>query len=133
MKAERIRTQRIGDMIRHELASLIIHDVKDPRVHGLITVTRVEMAPDLKTARAFVSILENVEEKERVLKGLKNASGYLQSRIAKNLKLRHTPHIQFKIDDSILSHHYRRTQGNGRNEEERSSKRKEGAASICHV
>jgi len=101
LKAESIRSQRVADMIRQEIASLIIHDIKDPRVHGLITVTRVSMTSDLKSAKVYVSILEDGEERDRVLKGLKNASGFFQARIAKNLKLRNTPRILFKIDDSL--------------------------------
>jgi len=96
------RGQRIADMIRQEIANLIIHgDIKDPRVEGLITVTRVEMTPDMKLARVFVSILKDDHDRETVLKGLKNASGYMKAQIAHHLKLRHTPSLQFKLDDSL--------------------------------
>lgn len=101
MKTDGIRKTRVGDAIRQEIASSIIHDVKDPRVHGLITVTRVAMTPDLKLARVYVSILDDKHDHAKILKGLKNATGFLKAKIGKVIKLRFIPDLQFILDTSL--------------------------------
>ncbi|OGP02687.1 MAG: ribosome-binding factor A [Deltaproteobacteria bacterium GWA2_38_16] len=95
------RTKRASEQIRDVIAHLVIKGFKDPRVNGFITVTKVEMTPDLKLARVFVSILGEKEKRLKVLKGLQNASGFIKSNIAKALKLRFTPDLEFGLDDSL--------------------------------
>ena len=93
------RINRINEDIQRELASLI-RTVKDPRVHGLISITRVDTTADLRYCRVYVSMLDHSDVKE-VVKGLKSAAGYLRRELGQVLTLRYTPELQFIEDDSI--------------------------------
>lgn len=93
------RIGRINEEIQRELASLI-PNVKDPRVTGMISVTAVETTPDLRYAKAYISVLDK-ENGERVLKGLRSASGWLRRELGSALKLRYIPELVFQLDDSI--------------------------------
>ena len=93
------RIGRINEEIQRELAALI-PAVKDPRVSGMISVTAVETTPDLRYAKAYISVLDK-ENGERVLKGLRSASGWLRRELGSALKLRYTPELVFQLDDSI--------------------------------
>ena len=93
------RINRINEDIQRELASLI-RTVKDPRVHGLISITRVDTTADLRYCRVYVSMLDHSDVKE-VVKGLKSAAGYLRRELGRVLTLRYTPELQFIEDDSI--------------------------------
>ena len=93
------RINRINEDIQRELASLI-RTVKDPRVHGLISITRVDTTTDLRYCRVYVSVLDHSDVKE-VVKGLKSAAGYLRRELGRVLTLRYTPELQFIADDSI--------------------------------
>ena len=93
------RIGRINEEIQRELASLI-RTVKDPRVHGLVSITAVETTPDLRFSKVYVSVLDRSDVKE-VVKGLKSAAGYLRRELGSALKLRYTPELQFVEDDSI--------------------------------
>ena len=94
------RIGRINDEIQKELAALL-REVKDPRVQGtMISVTRVEATPDLRYAKVYVSFLQE-DRAADALKGLKSASGYLRRELGHALNLRHTPEIQWSLDDSI--------------------------------
>ena len=93
------RIGRINEEIQRELASLI-RTVKDPRVHGLVSITAVETTPDLRYAKVYVSVLDSSDVKE-VVKGLKSAAGYLRRELGRALPLRYTPELQFVEDDSI--------------------------------
>ena len=93
------RIGRINEEIQRELATLI-RSVKDPRVHGLVSITAVETTPDLRFSKIYVSVLDKSDVKE-VVKGLKSAAGYLRRELGSALKLRYTPELQFVEDDSI--------------------------------
>ena len=93
------RIGRINEEIQRELSALI-PAVKDPRVSGMISVTAVETTPDLWYAKAYISVLDK-ENGERVLKGLRSASGWLRRELGSALKLRYTPELVFQLDDSI--------------------------------
>ncbi len=93
------RIGRINEEIQRELANLI-RTVKDPRVHGLVSITAVETTPDLRFAKVYVSVLDKSDGKE-VLKGLKSAGGYLRRELGRALQLRYTPELHFVEDDSI--------------------------------
>ena len=96
-----VRKNRIADQIRQSVATAIIHGVKDPRVQGLITVTRVSITADLKVARVYVSILDTEQKHKEILKGLNSARGYLKSQIGKSIKLRYIPDLDFHLDESL--------------------------------
>ena len=93
------RIGRINEEIQRELAALF-RTVKDPRVHGLVSITHVETTPDLRYAKVYVSVLDKSDVKE-VIKGLKSAGGYLRRELGRALSLRYTPELQFIADDSI--------------------------------
>ena len=93
------RIGRINEEIQRELSALI-PAVKDPRVSGMISVTAVETTTDLRYAKAYISVLDK-ENGERVLKGLRSASGWLRRELGSALKLRYTPELVFQLDDSI--------------------------------
>ena len=93
------RIGRINEEIQRELSALI-PAVKDPRVSGMISVTAVETTPDLRYAKAYISVLDK-ENGERVLQGLRSASGWLRRELGSALKLRYTPELVFQLDDSI--------------------------------
>ncbi len=93
------RIGRISEEVQRELASLL-REVKDPRVSGLISITNVDVTPDLRFAKVYVSVLEADRAKD-TMKGLKSAGGYLRRELGARLNLRHTPQLDFVLDDSI--------------------------------
>ena len=93
------RINRINDEIQRELAAQL-RNLKDPRVSGMVSITRVDTTGDLRYARVYVSVLNKDQEKD-VLKGLKSASGFLRRELGHALQLRYTPELQFFGDDSI--------------------------------
>ena len=93
------RIGRINEEIQRELSALI-RTVKDPRVHGLVSITSVDTTSDLRYSKVYVSVLDKSDVKE-VVKGLKSAGGYLRRELGSALKLRYTPELQFVEDDSI--------------------------------
>jgi len=94
------RADRVGDLIRSELADIILRKIKDPRV-GFVTLTGVKVSDDLKHARVFVSVLGDDEAKKASIKGLKSAAHFVQSELGRRLKLRYTPELTFQLDESI--------------------------------
>ena len=100
MKEHSHRTERVADLIRQELGQLLERQVKDPRI-GFVTVTRVEVTRDLRSARVAVTILGNEQQKKNTLLGLAAAQGFLRHELAQRLKLRHTPQLEFQIDQSL--------------------------------
>ncbi|TAH59561.1 MAG: 30S ribosome-binding factor RbfA [Gottschalkiaceae bacterium] len=95
------RLNRISEQVKKEISSIIMNDIKDPRVSSMCTVISAEVTPDLKFAKVYVSILGNEEEKKNSLKGLKNASGFIRKKLGEYMKLRNIPEIHFEIDESI--------------------------------
>ena len=94
------RLRRVNEAVRQVLSDAITQDLKDPRV-GFVTVTGVEVSPDLRHARVFVSVLGDDAARDGSLAGLDAAHGFLQRRIAAELRLKNTPTLDFRIDDSI--------------------------------
>lgn len=87
--------------VQRELANLIRSGIKDPRISPLTTVVAVEVAPDLKTAKAYISVLGDEEARKNTLAGLKSAEGYIRRELARSVNLRNTPEIKFIVDQSI--------------------------------
>ena len=98
------RTRRIAEEIRKIVSTMLINGIKDPRINSLVSVTDVEVTSELSYAYIYVSILGGDEES--TLDGLKSACGYIRREVGKNIKIRHTPEIIFKIDDSLLKGMY---------------------------
>lgn len=101
MRKNSIKNTRVNAEVQHELANLIREGIKDPRIHPMTSVTAVEVAPDLKTCRAYISVLGNEEAKKNTIAGLKSAEGYIRRQLAKSINLRNTPEIRFILDESI--------------------------------
>jgi len=95
-----VRGEKINNELKKEL-SVLIRDIKDPRVPSLVSVIKCEVTKDLKFAKVFVSVMGSDEQKKEALKGLKNAASYLRREISHNLKLRATPELNFVLDNSI--------------------------------
>ena len=93
------RMRRVDTAIRQVVGEAVAQDIKDPRV-GFVTVTDVKTSPDLRHARVFVSVLGTPDERDASLAGLRSAHGYLQRRISRELKLKHTPELEFVFDDT---------------------------------
>ena len=95
------RIARLNDQIRADLAELIAREMKDPRVSGLISVTGVDIAPDLSTAKVYISVLGTPEDRKHALTALRNASGFLRTQLASRLTIRRAPELHFMADTSI--------------------------------
>lgn len=93
------RMRRVNEAMREVLSEALTKDVKDPRV-GFVTVTAVETSPDLRHARVYVSVLGDETERAASLDGLQSAHGFLQGRVAGELRLKHTPQLHFAEDDT---------------------------------
>ena len=93
------RMRRVDTAVRQVLGDALSQDLKDPRV-GFVTVTDVSTSPDLRHARVYVSILGTPAEQEDSLAGLRSAHGFLQGRVARELRLKNTPELDFILDDT---------------------------------
>jgi ribosome-binding factor A len=94
------RMRRVDEAVRAVLSDAITQEIKDPRV-GFVTVTAVKTSPDLRHARVYVSVLGDDETRAASLAGLGSAHGFLQRRIASELRLKHTPTLEFEYDDTV--------------------------------
>ena len=101
MRKNSIKNTRINGEVQKELSAVIRGEIKDPRIHPMTSVMAVEVAPDLKTCKAFISVLGDSEAKKNTLAGLKSAEGYIRKQLARSINLRNTPEIRFILDESI--------------------------------
>lgn len=101
MRKNSIKNTRINGEVQRELSQIIRMEIKDPRISMMASVTAAEVAPDLKTCRAYISVLGDEKAKADTLAGLRSAEGYIRRHLAKNVNLRNTPEIQFVLDESI--------------------------------
>jgi ribosome-binding factor A len=92
--------RRVDEAVRAVLSDAITQEIKDPRV-GFVTVTAVKTSPDLRHARVYVSVLGDEEVRADSLVGLNSAHGFLQRRVAGELRLKHTPTLEFAYDDTV--------------------------------
>ena len=95
------RADRVAEAVRVEVATFLTESAKDPRIVGFVTVTGAEVSPDLRHARVYVSVLGSATEKQATFDGLDSVASHLRSRVARQLRLRVAPAIQFKEDDTI--------------------------------
>lgn len=102
MRKNSVKNTRINQEVMKELSVLIRTELKDPRINPLMTsIVACEVAPDLKTAKIYVSVLGDEQAQADTVKGLKSAAPFLRSKLAKNLNLRNTPQLFFTVDQSI--------------------------------
>ena len=95
------RTDRINGILRQEISLLLSHELNDPRLSGVVSITRVETSTDLTYARVFVSVLGNQAEKETVLSGINSAMGYMRRELRERISLKYIPELKFILDYSI--------------------------------
>ena len=101
MRKNSIKNTRINGEVLKELSNIIRGEIKDPRINPMTSVVAVEVAPDLKTCKAYISVLGDEKSQQDTIKGLKSAEGYIRMMLAKNINLRNTPQITFILDQSI--------------------------------
>lgn len=101
MRKNSVKNTRINGEVQRVLAEIIRGGIKDPRVSPLTSVVAVEVAPDLKTCKAWISIYGDEQAQKDTIAGLKSAEGYIRNQLAKEINLRNTPEIRFIVDQSI--------------------------------
>lgn len=101
MRKNSIKNTRINGEVQRELSNIIRGGIKDPRIHSMTSVVSVEVAPDLKTCKAYISVLGDEKAQQDTLEGLKSAEGYIRRELARTINLRNTPQIRFILDQSI--------------------------------
>lgn len=101
MRKNSIKNTRINGEVKKELSILISREIKDPRINPMTSVVDVEVAPDLKTAKVYISVMGDDESKKDTLQGLKSASSYMRGQLARTLNLRNTPELTFILDNTI--------------------------------
>jgi ribosome-binding factor A len=94
------RSEKVADLIRKEVSGMFVKTIKDPRI-GFVTITRVTVTEDCRSARIHFSVPGSVEERTRSMKGLDSARGYIRRELARRVNLRYTPEITFEFDPSI--------------------------------
>ena len=96
-----MKNMRINEEVHRELSNIIRSEIKDPRINPMTSVVAVEVAPDLKSAKAYISVLGDEKSQKDTLAGLTSAEGYIRRELAKSVNLRNTPQIRFIMDQSI--------------------------------
>ena len=95
-----LRMERVQELMKQEISKIILEDVKDPRV-GFVTVTRVSVTSDLRSARVFVSLMGSEEQMAESLRGLNRSLGFIRREVGQRVRLRYTPELSLEIDDSM--------------------------------
>lgn len=101
MRKNSVKNTRVNGEVHRVLAEVIRSEIKDPRINPMTSVVSVEVAPDLKTCKAWISVLGNEDSQRDTLEGLRSAEGYIRSLLARKINLRNTPEIRFILDQSI--------------------------------
>lgn len=101
MRKNSMKNIRINEEVHRELSNIIRSEIKDPRINPMTSVVAVEVAPDLKSAKAYISVLGDEKSQKDTLAGLTSAEGYIRRELAKSVNLRNTPQIRFIMDQSI--------------------------------
>src|SRR4051812_29034015 len=96
-----IRQLKVASQIQRIVATVLLRDISDPRVDGLVSVTRVEITKDLREAKVFLSVLAAQKTPETVIEGIRSAGRHIQAEVAEGLDLRYAPHLSFVLDDSL--------------------------------
>lgn len=101
MRKNSIKNTRINMEVQRELSEIIRREIKDPRIHPMTTVVAVEVTPDLKYCKAYISVLGEEEAAKNTIAGLKSGVGYIRRELARRINLRNTPELTFILDQSI--------------------------------
>ena len=101
MRKNSVKNTRINSEVLKELSRIISREIKDPRIAPMTSVVSVEVAPDLKTCKAYISVLGKNETQDAAVVGLRSAHGYIRRELARSINLRNTPDVRFILDQSI--------------------------------
>jgi len=101
MRKNSVKNTRVNGEVQKVLAEIIRGEIKDPRISPWTSVVAVEVAPDLKSCKAWISVLGGEDSRKSTLEGLKSAEGFIKRKLAKTINLRNTPDITFVMDQSI--------------------------------
>ena len=101
MRKNSVKNTRINGEVLKELSNIIRSEIKDPRINPMTSVVAVEVAPDLKTCKAYISVLGDEKSQKDTITGLKSAEGYIRRQLARTVNLRNTPEIRFILDQPI--------------------------------
>jgi len=101
MPKEFARTRRVGEQIQRDLAVLIQQELKDPRL-GMLTISAVEVSKDMSTAKVFITVFNEAQDRDKTLEALQHAAGFLQRELGQRLSLRTIPKLRFVYDESIV-------------------------------
>ena len=101
MRKNSVKNTRINGEVLKELSNIIRSEIKDPRINPMTSVVSVEVATDLKTCKAYISVLGDEQSQKDTITGLKSAEGYIRRELARTVNLRNTPEIKFILDQSI--------------------------------
>lgn len=101
MRKNSIKNTRINMEVQRELSQIIRSEIKDPRIHPLTSVVAVEVTPDLKYCKAYISVLGDEEAGKATIEGLRSAASFVRRELAHRVNLRNTPEIKFILDQSI--------------------------------
>lgn len=101
MRKNSIKNTRINGEVLKELSNIIHGEIKDPRINPMTSVVAVYVSPDLKSCKAYISVLGDEQSQKDTIKGLRSAEGFIRTKLAKNVNLRNTPEIMFVLDQSI--------------------------------
>ena len=94
------RSEKVGDLIQKEISQMLVKSIKDPRI-GFVTITRVSVSEDCRFAKVYFSVAGTLAERERSMKGLDSAKGFVRRELGRRIRLRYTPEILFQFDPSI--------------------------------
>ena len=95
------RTERLGSTIQKELATIILHELNDPRLVGMPSITRVAVSPDLSTADVYITVMGTPGQQSAALNALRHSAGLMRTRLAKSISLRQSPYLRFQIDENL--------------------------------
>lgn len=101
MRKNSVKSSRVNSEVQREIAELIRSEIKDPRISPMTSVTKVDVTTDLKYCKVYISVFGDEASKDDTLAGLKKASGFIRSQLAKRINLRNTPELTFIYDDSM--------------------------------
>ena len=101
MRKNSVKNRRINDEVMKALSEIIRGDLKDPRISPLTSVVAVNVAPDLKTCKVWISVYGDADAGKRTMDGIRSASGFIRGELARRVNLRNTPELTFLFDDSI--------------------------------
>ena len=101
MRKSSVKNTRINGEVLKELSNIIRSEIKDPRINPMTSVVSVEVAPDLKTCKSYISVLGDEQSQKDTITGLKSAEGYIRRELARTVNLRNTPEIKYILDQSI--------------------------------